>query len=366
MLPVLPPLAAFLEIAVLYSALVLGDWFHPGIELAEIRPHPFWVPVLLLSVQYGTISGLVAAGVAIALTVGTGFPEQSTSETYFNYLLKVWIEPILWIGAAVLVGQFRMRQIAHKRELVSRVSELTSQRAAIADYARNLRTHCTALERQIAMRHDSDPLSVLAALHLANTASSTAEGMELSPLLTKLVAVALPGGSATLYCADATGLRIVASTHGTLDGHPLPWIGPTEPLYRSIVVDGSAACVLTPEGEAQLAGTGLAAVPVFASTNAHASMVRQVAGMLKIEQLPASILTPSIIPALAGMALAFAPALEARATGRPGPAIIATVGPPLSSSQKIWRHLRWLRGREPLPPHAASEPVQRQISSVNR
>lgn len=365
-LPVLPPLAAVVEIAVLFAALTLGDWLHPGIELADIRPHPFWIPVLLLSVQYGTVSGLIAAGVAIALTVSGGFPEQGTSETYFTYLLKIWIEPILWIGAAVLVGQFRMRQIAHKRELLGKVEELTSQRAAIADYARNLRSHCTALERQIAGRNDGDPLRVLQALQQARDATAGATDDALSQALAHLVGAAMPGARASLYGADSTGLRIAAASHDEPGTHARPWIGSSDALYRSIVLEGVGASVLTRDGEARLGGTGIAAVPVYAQSATGVGPTRHVIGMLKIDDMPASALTSTCLPALSAMGLAFAPALDARSSGRPVPVMVVAAPVPLTSSQKIWRHLRWLRGREPSATETTTDVPQRHASSVKR
>ena len=85
----LPPWTAIGEIVVIYAALLTADWLHPGLELSDIRPHPFWFPVLLLSLQYGTVSGLLSAMIAIALLALGGFREQTPSETYFTYLLTI-------------------------------------------------------------------------------------------------------------------------------------------------------------------------------------------------------------------------------------------------------------------------------------
>ena len=213
--PVLPPLSALIEIAVLFGVIVGADWLHAGIDLADIRPHPFWIPVLLLSLQYGTASGLLAAGVAIAITAFNGFPEQSTSETYFAYFLKIWIEPILWVGAAVLLGQFRMRQIARKEALIVQVSELATQHAAVSEYARKLRTHCTALERQIAGRSEPNALLVLAAMNAARLTHVTDEVATLGNAFARIIGLVLPGARATLYSADATGLRLTAAAEAS-------------------------------------------------------------------------------------------------------------------------------------------------------
>ena len=86
-LPVLPPLMALVEILVLMVVPGLLDYFWTGFpSLAETQPHFFWLPVLLLSLQYGTVSGLLAAGVAITITALLGWPDQEVGENHFNYL----------------------------------------------------------------------------------------------------------------------------------------------------------------------------------------------------------------------------------------------------------------------------------------
>ena len=65
-LPVLPPLIALVELAALIGLIVLVDWATPDIDLTDLKPNPLWLPVLLLSLQYGTVSGLMAALFAVA------------------------------------------------------------------------------------------------------------------------------------------------------------------------------------------------------------------------------------------------------------------------------------------------------------
>jgi len=370
-LPVLPPLAALFEIAVLYSILMLGDWLHPGVELSDIRPHPFWIPVLLLSLQYGTVSGLIAAAAAIGLTASSGFPEQGPSETYFTYLLKIWIEPTLWLGAAVLIGQFRMRQIARKQELIFQVQELSSQRAAIADYARNLRAHCNALERQIAGRREGDPILVLKAVTEAYEAGVARGDAAIGETLAGAIGAALPGAQASLYTADAPGLRLAAATAGGDTGKTPALIIQTDPLYRAIVGDGVAVSVLTREGEQCLGGKGLVALPICAA--AVTGSRRRIIGMLKIEAISPSALDDACLPALAAIGHAFVPALEARLNGaRPAAMPLAAEPAALMSApaQRLWRHLRWWRGPQPgTAVAAADQPAPqptRRASSVTR
>jgi polysaccharide biosynthesis protein PelD len=359
-LPVLPPPLALLEIAVLFAVLVLIDWLFPAMELADFRPHPFWLPVLLLSLQYGTVSGLVAASVAILLRAGTGFPEQGPSETYFTYLLKIWIEPILWIAAAVILGQFRLRQINQKQQLLFQLSELESQRATLGDYAHNLRTHCTALERQLAGRSEPDIQQVLAALDLASIPAPA-----LAESFARVINQALPGASASLYLADPTGLRLTARSAAGDDPRCRPWIGPTDPLFRAIAGDGAGVSVLSVEGEQRLAGHGLAAVPVFAVPVTGSSSDRRVLGMLKLEGIDPSALQATILPALATLARAYAPALQVLLDRSGHSAVVAAMVTPVGTSvPPRWRHLRWFAGRrQPEPANEQTAPHATRVAN---
>ena len=150
-MPVLPPLNAFIELIVFFAVVLFFDavlQFFP--DLNEIKPHPFWFPVLLLSLQYGTVSGLLAAGVSILITTVLGWPEQDIGENHFNFLIRIWAEPVLWIVVALVLGQFRMRQIAQRRALLRKVNRLQTQRDAIEQHSTNLRGRCEMLERRIA------------------------------------------------------------------------------------------------------------------------------------------------------------------------------------------------------------------------
>lgn len=361
--PVLPPFSALIEISILFALIVSADWLHPGVDIADIRPHPFWAPVLLLSLQYGTASGLLAAGVAIAITAFNGFPEQSTSETYFSYFLKIWIEPILWVGAAVLLGQFRMRQIARKQALVAQITELANQHATISDYTSKLRTYCTALERQIAGRSEPDVLLVLAALNAASLSSDKTGSLDQG--FSNVMALVLPGARATLYTADPSGLRLAAVAGPSSEGGTRAWIATTDPLYRAIVDQARSMSVLTKDGETVLAGAGLAAVPVRISAAARSALDHRIVGMLKIEEIDPAAFGCAVLPALEAIAHALAPRLEALLVQN-GQLPFAPTTPSVvqtdSSGRRLLRHFRWF-GRGQPQGNLATEDASDQTKS---
>lgn len=315
-LPVLPPRNAVIELAMIVLAIVAIDWLMPNQGLSEIGPSPYWLPVLLMSLHYGTVSGLLAAGVGIAMTMLPGVPEQGVGENHFAYLLRIWAQPILWIAVAVLLGQFRIRQIAAKRELVRQVQELSTQRQALADYATNLRQRCDAVEREIAGRDHAPTMELLAAL-----SDLGRPDVDLGGALSRLLALAAPGAEASVYLVDGTWLRKVADS-----GWPAVHIRAEEltaahPLYRAIVDRAQGVSVLDAGQESSLAGEGLAAVPI----RAGGTDVR-VAGMLKLDSADAGHLTTDTLLALDSLALALTHRLAA---------VAATSGMRIEASSEI-------------------------------
>ena len=67
------------ELAFFAVAFLAWEWAVPGeANLTALSPQPFWIPVILLSAKYGTTSGLIAAGLAVALSIATGLNSIGT------------------------------------------------------------------------------------------------------------------------------------------------------------------------------------------------------------------------------------------------------------------------------------------------
>lgn len=334
-LPVLPPTTAILEIIVLLGIPAALDYFWPAFpSLSDMQPHVFWLPVLLLSLQYGTVSGLAAASVAILLSALLGWPDQEVGENHFSYLLRIWAQPVLWLLAALVLGQFRMRQIEQKQALARELADMASQRTAIADYATNLRGRCEALEREIACQRLPSAHALLDALARARSGRTDAGGA-----LAECMALAFGPCRASLYASEVDGLRLVAS-HGTDASAGAREAYPAgHPLDAIVVRDGRELSVLVPGDEAVLGPDGLVAVPVLSPAD------NRVAGVLKIDAMDASELDAGTSLRLAVVAMQLAPLVTAGAPYAARPRLEAVQRP--GARLGLLRQVRWRRaGKE--------------------
>lgn len=298
-LEVLPPLSAIVELSVIVALLLAVDWLLPALDINNIQPSPYWLPVLLLTLHYGTASGTLAVIVAIVAYFSlVTLPEQGVGENEFAYRLRILSQPILWIATAVLLGQFRMVQISAKRELRRRLAELETQRNTLANYAQRLRTRCDMLERDIAARPATAAAPLLEAFA---TLAATKDG--LAAATQAAFASAFPGAAVSLYSRSETGLTKVAS-----NGWPSqpPWateLDATHPLAKAIVAGKVKPTVLDSTDDIILAGQGLAAVPVVEPLSG------KVIGMIKLESADASVVSEGLIAQLDVLAAAVGPAL---------------------------------------------------------
>lgn len=339
-LPVLPPLAALVEIALLIGIPALLDYFVPSFpSLSGLQPHPFWLPVLLLSLQYGTVSALLAAGCAIAASSILGLPDQEIGEDHFTYLLRVWSQPVLWLITALILGQFRMRQIERKQELARQVAELNMQRTAIADYAANLRERCERLERDIVGRRSMGGRDLLSLVH----GLGAARGAAVQPGLGTLLEAAFGTCQASIALRMGDELRVVFRHGWPTEPRWHTSFATGDPIHHTIVMSHAGLCAMTPGDETRLAGEGIAATPILSRSDGR------VIGMLKLELVDPAELDASLPARLAVLADLLAPLVEGgllgavAASGTPASSSLRTVSP-AGDRPRAWRQIRWRRG----------------------
>ena len=94
----------------------------PGGSLGSM-PHPFWIPVLLMSSQYGIMGGLFATLAATALFFVSGLPVQSATQDFYAYAGIVAAQPCAWFGTALILGGLRSLHIHHQTELQERLDQ---------------------------------------------------------------------------------------------------------------------------------------------------------------------------------------------------------------------------------------------------
>ena len=301
-LPVMPTRFALFELGI-FVAIVLGELLLNSFpDLTRMNPHPYWIAVLLLSLQYGTVSGLLAAVIAIAGSVMIGMAEPDIGESYFSYLVRVWTQPVLWLVVALLLGSFRMRQIELRDDLEREVGELRGRGLALVDHSNNLKTRCEALERQLAAKAKPETdrlLEALAGLHQPDSSAWVGAVEQAFDIM-------VPGAQASIFIADGDGLKLLHKHRWPDTARWRRDVAGSEPLAHAVLGEARPLSIMSAADEAVLAGEGLFAVPIISPVSSA------VVGLLKIETMGPQAIDAGLIDRLQAMAIHVAPTLKAR------------------------------------------------------
>ncbi len=267
--------SAVIEI-VLFLALALAvDIFVlDGTRFREAHPHPFWLLILLISVQYGTAEGMVAAtACTLAFLVGA-IPPQRIGEDFYDHLFTIVKLPVLWFAATVTLGEIRARHRRAFDELSVRYEELRTRSTQLSNAYRRLvrvkenlevrvvgqlRTFLTTYETARLIER-SDPGEVLLAIVDVVRSIVTPEKFSLYLLNDKVLEAAIQDG----WEPEDRYARI-------FDARSL--------LYQEVVEQKRVICITNEADEAALGHEGVLAGPLLNGQTGG------VIGMLKIEKL---------------------------------------------------------------------------------
>ena len=234
-------------------------------------PNPLWLPVIVLSLQYGLAAGLGAAVVAAGLQYWGGLPPALMSEDMYSYIGRVAAEPVGWTCVALLVGHIRSRQIANHAELEAELAERSRHSAAVADLCIDLRARTEMLERHIAANAHSSNIDVAESI----MALAHASWDNFSERLTRFVTLMTGAAEFSVYLKRDNALAVAFQPSD--EHHHAADVPPDDPLFTAIVHEQRMLSAASPAGRALLGDRAILAGPLI-----DPSATDRVIGMLAI------------------------------------------------------------------------------------
>jgi hypothetical protein len=261
-----------LETLFLFGALfILDHMVFAGNAFDGIQPNPYWIPVTILALSYGTGPGLVAAAIAISLWAIAPHDTGAIGDE-LQVTLHLSLQPLLWVVTAVIIGEVTGSR--HKTINVLRdfVRETEENQQLIADELQRL----SEINRALQIRITTKQLSVGHAMEAALGLLEKDREAQIAAV-ERLAALGLPGENFTYL--ELRGHWALARFRSGRANDTITDVSKDD-LMRHI-----AACArpLDPASQADakvLASQGQVAIP------AHARGV--LVGMLMIRDLPAS------------------------------------------------------------------------------
>ena len=269
------PRSAVLEMVIFFAVALAWDFgWGAGDRFFGSVLHPFWMIVLLISVQYGTAPGLLATACSGAVLLIGNLPVQRLSQDSFQYWMMIARNPVLWLCAAVALGEISSRHQNRKHRAEQAASEARAQSTQLMAVCRRLEAKRERLEQRLAghMQTAQVVLSALKPASLLDPAGVLQSARE-------LILQTLKPQKFSVYILEGANLELRLSYGRGADGQHEQSIPAGNRLFDEIVNRRRSLCCASPAGEQALEGRGVLAGPLFSPSG------NKVMGMLKIEEL---------------------------------------------------------------------------------
>ena len=275
MAPRPPKWAPFVETGLYVGlTLVVDAMWGSGDRFIHMEPHPFWGIVLLMAVQYGSREALMASAVSSLALLAGNLPDQGFDQSIHEYAVQVLLRPVLWMIAAVVLGELRVRHRQQQLDTDESLSHAERRVALLSGTNADLTAAKERLETRLAGQ-----LRTATGMFQAARALETLDPGRVLAAATDLVAVALNAKAFSIFMLEKNAL-VLAATQGWSDDRALArrYLS-TEPLFKEVVGAQRFVTATTPLGEAALHGQGLMAGPLICPSSG------QLVGMMKIEDM---------------------------------------------------------------------------------
>ena len=120
-----------------------------GAEIPGL-PHPYWLPVLLASCQYGVAGGMIAT-VGASVVYFLGLSPQSGAQDFYAYARMVVTQPSAWLATALIVGGLRSLHIHQYADLADELAVSRRRATELGAGLERAAAEINALERRIAV-----------------------------------------------------------------------------------------------------------------------------------------------------------------------------------------------------------------------
>ena len=267
--------SAILEmLLMLVALLVLDRVFFDGNRFFDVNPHPFWMVVLLIAVQYGTSEALLAALLSSVFLLFGNMPPAPQGVDHYDHLYTLFINPILWFFVGWILGELRQRHIRERNRLTKELEDAQAREHLIADSYGFVKERKEALEVQV-----SGQLASSIEAYRAAKAVESLDPKAVMQGIEKLVKSVLGPQKFSLYILHEN--KLVATVLHGWGPHDtfLQEIDSYSPLYQAVVGQQETLVVANEDQERALDGQGVMAGAILEAET------RRVIGMLKIEQM---------------------------------------------------------------------------------
>ncbi len=260
---------SFLSFLVMLNML-LGD----GTRFIAMPLHPFWAIILFVIVQYGPGEALVTALLASVFLLAGNMPEQTFTETMYEYIFRVMYLPLLWIITALVLGSIRSRHLQERKDLTEKLYKCRATAKTVADGYNVMKQ----AKEQLEMRLARERCSVLSVYNIAQSLE-TVDPANVHLEIAKLVKLAFNPDKFSIYIADGESMRLKISYGWENTNSYVARYDAGAAFSKYVLKHKKFLNIIHSEDEMILGGQGMLAGPIIDTRTG------KVFGMLKIEDM---------------------------------------------------------------------------------
>lgn len=268
---------ALVEVILILAALIVLDLIAGSANrFWNVQPHPFWIAVLLVSAQYGSAEGLIAAVMStIALLLGN-LPAMGFGQDPYDYAVAVALNPAMWLAAALVIGELRGQADKRADALAADLKRAEAREIHLAGAAERLAVANRALEDRVAGQ-----LRTVASLYEASRAVEKLGTGDVIFGIAALVRAAMNPSKFSVFLLNEGQLEAVVNEGWTSYDKFTRVYGPQSSIFHEIVVNRRRLCAAYAHDQAILGEEGLMAGPIVSAETG------ETLGMLKVEHMHA-------------------------------------------------------------------------------
>ncbi|MBU2643090.1 GAF domain-containing protein [bacterium] len=266
--------AVFETVLFLGVLTALNYLFSDGSRFIDFAPHPYWIIILLIATQYGTNEALTAAILASVLLLAWNLPEQAMDESTFDYIFKISFRPLLWIVAAVVIGELRVHHIQQMQGLQRDFAETEKREKSITRAYEQLRNVKEGLEARIAGH-----LQGTVALHQSLKSIEGLSPVQILMGVGEMVANVINPEKFSVYSFGPNGFEVISSLGWTEEDGFSRRITSDSKLYQEVMKRRRVICSINQQDADILEDEGILVGPLIDPQGG------EIFGMLKIETL---------------------------------------------------------------------------------
>lgn len=277
--------SALLEMAIFFGLVLVIDMvFGNGDRFVHANPHPFWIAVILIPVQYGIKEGLLAAFLASIILLAWNIPPQLVSEMPYEYYFRIIYRPVLWLISALVIGQLSSRHIRAFHTLQEEVAKIKDHEDTISRAYEDVKDIKNTLETRLA----SQLQSAAFAYHSIRSIDISSEETVLQGA-DSIIKEVMDPKAFSVYVTKKKGFELFSSRGWSKKDEFSQSYAKNSNIYKEIMKRRDVICVVNRNDAKLLKGEGVLAAPLMDPVTDH------IFGMVKIEKMGFDHLTLSNI-----------------------------------------------------------------------